>query len=105
MKIRVLYIPYVRYEETSPVIGHITAASFREAFLKMLTKVRMYTDDDDILAEEEELGRELTQDELLNIIDSQNGDGCDCIISIINEETEEVYFEDGPEYGFEEWYI
>ena len=103
IKIRVVYIPYMRYEEGPVTNGHITAKSFREAILAMLEKVRMYADEESILEREEELGRQLDQDELMDIIASENGDGCDYIASIMNEDTHEEYLGVCP--GLEEWTI
>lgn len=103
MKIKVVYIPYSRYEETAPKIGHITADSFREAIIKMLGKVLMYTEEETILEREEELGREMTQEELIDMLQAENGDGCDFITALINEDTDEVYLE--ADSGFEEWSI
>lgn len=103
IKIRIVYIPYARYIETATVIGHITADSFRDAIIKMLDKLRMYDDEDTILKREEKLGREMTQQELIDMLIEQNGDGCDFIISIMNETTGEKYLNTDP--GLEEWTI
>lgn len=103
IKIRVVYIPYARYVETATVIGHITAASFRDAIIKLLGKIGMYADEDTILDREEELGREMTQTELLDMLQAENGDGCDYIVSITDEDTGEKYLETYP--GLEEWSI
>lgn len=104
IKLRVVYTPYERYQETAPHIGHITATSFREAVLKMLTKVHMYMDKESVEEQEEELGRQLTQEEIIDLLVSENGDGCDCIHSLTNETTGEEYMED-TEPCFEEWEI
>ena len=104
IKLRVLYEPYPRYEVTVPKLGHITAKSFREAIIKMLSNVRMYDDEESILEREEELGRQMTQEELIDMLVSQNGDGCDYIIALENEDTKERYI-DSDDVGFEEWSI
>ena len=103
IKIRVVYIPYARYVDTATVIGHISAESFREAIIKMLGKIGMYADEDTVLEREQELGRELNQEELIDMLQAENGDGCDFIISIMNEDTGEKYLEADP--GLEEWTI
>lgn len=103
IRIKVVYIRYTRYCEGPTVIGHVTAKSFREAIIKMLSKVGMYDDEDTILEREEELGREMTQDELINLLNGQNGDGCDFIVSLMNEDTGEEYL--GADPGLEEWSI
>lgn len=102
IKLKVIYEPYARYEPTYPVIGHITAGSFREAIIKMLDKVRMYSDGDEILEQEEELGRQMTQDELIDLLNQQNGDGCDYITSLTNELTGETYITESV--PTDEWY-
>lgn len=104
IKLRVLYEPYQRYESVCPCIGHITADSFRQAIIKMLSRVRMYVDEEVILEREEQLGREMTQQEIIDMLYSENGDGCDYIISLTNEVTGEVYM-DGSNFGFKEWSI
>jgi hypothetical protein len=103
MKIRVVYIPYARYIETGVAIGHITAKSFRDAIIKMLSRVNMYQDKMSIMEREDELGRKLTQEELIDLLVAENGDGCDYIVSIMNEDTEEVYMSAQP--GLDEWSI
>lgn len=103
IKIRVVYIPYARYVDTATVIGHVNAESFRQAIIKLLNKIGMYADGETILEREEELGRVMTQEELIEMISAENGDGCDFIVSITNEQTGEVYLETDP--GLEEWEI
>lgn len=104
IKLKVVYVPYRRYEESAPNIGHITASSFREAIIKMLTRVRMYADKDTIEEYEEELGRQMTQEELVDMLVAENGDGCDFIVALTNETTGESYMA-ATEFGFEEWTI
>lgn len=102
VKLKVVYEPYERYEMSSPKIGHITAPTFREAIIKMLSRVSMYLDKESIEEQEKELGRELTQEELIDQLTSQNGDGCDYIFLLRSEITGEVYIKEfySP---FEEW--
>lgn len=104
IKLRVLYERYRRYEPMCPCIGHITSDSFRQAIIKMLSKVSMYANEEVILEREEQLGREMTQQEIIDMLYSENSDGCDYIISLTNEVTGEVYM-DGSNFGFEEWSI
>ena len=94
VKLQVVYEPYTRYEMSSPKIGHITASTFREAIIKMLSRVEMYLDEESIKEQEQALGRELTQEELLDELTQQNGDGCDFIFQLSNEETGEIYIKD-----------
>ena len=104
IKLKVLYEPYQRYEPGCPCIGHIKAGSFRQAVIKMLSRVKMYADEESILETEERLGRKMTQDEMIEMLYAENGDGCDYIISLVNEVTGEVYM-DSENLGFEEWSI
>lgn len=104
IKLKVIYVPYRRYEDAAPNIGHITASSFREAIVKMLTKVRMYADKVTIEEYEKELGRQMTQNELVDMLYAENGDGCDFIVALTNETTGESYMA-ATEFGFEEWTI
>lgn len=102
IKLKVVYEPYTRYDTPCPKAGRITAPTFREAIIKMLSKVNMYLEEDDIYAQEAELGRHLTQKEILDQLIEQNGDGCDFIFHLSNEETGETYIKD-PYDPFEEW--
>lgn len=104
IKLKVIYIPYRRYEDVLPNIGHITANSFREAIIKMLSIVGMYSDKNTIEAHEQEIGREMTQEELVDMLESENGDGCDFIITLMNETTGEEYIAQ-TEFGLGEWTI
>ena len=103
VRLKVVYEPYQRYEPGAPCVGHITADSFREALIKMLSRVRMYTDEDSIQEREEELDREMTPEEIINQLKIENGDGCDYIFSLSNEDTGEEYISETP--GFDEWFI
>lgn len=104
VKIRVVYIPYERYNVTAPAIGHIKADSLKEAVIKMLSKVRVYIDEDSIVEEEQALGRSFTAQEIINAILGLNGDGCDYIASIQNEDTGEEYLKE-EDVILNEWYI
>lgn len=103
IKLKVLYVPYKRYEDCAPCIGHITGDSFSQAIVKMLDRVRMYTDGEEILEREQELGRELTQEEIIELLVGQNGDGCDYIVCLENEVTGEKYIDEDT--GYEEWHM
>lgn len=103
IKLKVVYEHYARGESSTVAIGHITAPTFREAIIKMLSVIGMYLDEEGIKEREEELGREMTQEELIDELAMQNGDGCDYIMSLINETTGEIYME--AEDCFEHWSI
>lgn len=106
IKLKVVYEPYYRNETDAPTIsiGHITAPTFREAIIKMLSKVEAYINIGDVEVREDEMGREMTQEELIEALVQDEGDTfeCDCIISLTNEVTGEIYIE--PKL-FEEWTI
>ena len=102
IKLRVVYIPYVRYEGLNVCIGHIKASTLRSALLEMLNRINLYWDEESILElEEMEYQREITADEIIEVIQEYNGDGCDTIISILDEDTKQEYMKDNE---FEEWY-
>ena len=103
IKLKVVYEPYERFNQCGPKIGHITAPTFREAIIKMLSKVGMCLEEETLLEKEEELGREMTKEELIEALVEENGDGCDYIFSLTNETTGETYIE--ADEGFEEWSI
>lgn len=79
---------------------HASGDTFRLAILKLLGRIDIFVKD--LIEEnEEDLGRELTEDEVYDLIEDQSGYGCECIhflkdtvsgkvfISCIIEEQEE----------------
>lgn len=104
IKLRVVYLPYERYEDGNVNIGHIKAPTLRSALLEMLNRVNLYLDEESILEIEEEYGRELTADEIIREIQEQNGDGCDTILSILDENTKQEYINSQWIPKFKEWY-
>lgn len=106
MRIKVVYQRYERYQETPISEGHITAPDLRTAILALLDNIGMYVDSEEILELEEENGKKWTSEELIdNFICSVNGDGCDFIFNITNEETGEVIFNSNSEYEPVSWDI
>lgn len=106
MRIKVVYQRYERYQETPISEGHITAPDLRTAILALLDRIGMYADSEEILALEEEDGKKWTAEELIDKFISQvNGDGCDFIFNITNEETGEIIFNSNYDYEPVSWDI
>lgn len=106
MRIKVIYQRYERYRETTISEGHITAPDLRTAILALLDNIGMYVDSEEILELEEENGKKWTAEELIdNFILSVNGDGCDCVFNITNEETGEIIFNSSYDYEPASWDI
>ena len=104
MRIKVVYQRYERYQETPICEGHITAPDLRTAILALLDRIGMYVESEDVLALEEENGKKWTAEELIdNFICSVNGDGCDLVFNITNEETGEIIFNSDYDYEPESW--
>lgn len=77
MKFYVSFIGYVRYGQTEPCgVKVYEANSTKEMLKKVIDKHSYCLDDDD---------EDMTEEELLKHIESNNGDGCDCIVSIISD--------------------
>lgn len=106
MKIKVTYQKYERYQESIISEGHITAPDLRTAILALLDKIGMYIESEDVLEQEEENGKKWTAEELIdNFVCSVNGDGCDVVFNIKNEETGEIIFNSDYDYEPESWDI
>lgn len=106
VRIKVVYQRYERYQETPISEGHITAPDLRTAILALLDRIGMYADSEVVLELEEENGKKWTAEELIdNFICSVNGDGCDIVFNIKNEETGEIIFNSDYDYDPEFWDI
>ena len=106
VRIKVVYQRYERYQETPISEGHITAPDLRTAILALLDKIGMYADSEEILALEEENGKKWTAEELIDkFISRVNGDGCDFVFNITNEETGEIIFNLDYDYEPVSWDI
>lgn len=106
MRIKVVYQRYERYHETPISEGHITAPDLRTAILALLDNIGMYADSEVVLELEEENGKKWTAEELIDkFICSVNGDGCDIVFNIKNEETGEIIFNSDYDYDPEFWDI
>lgn len=106
VRIKVVYQRYERYQETPISEGHITAPDLRTAILALLDRIGMYADSEVVLELEEENGKKWTAEELIDKFISQvNGDGCDFVFNIKNEETGEIIFNSDYDYDPEFWDI
>ena len=106
IRIKVVYQRYERYQETPISEGHITAPDLRTAILALLDRIGMYADSEEILALEEEDGKKWTAEELIDkFISRVNGDGCDFVFNITNEETGEIIFNSNYDYEPVSWGI
>ena len=106
IRIKVVYQRYERYQETPISEGHITAPDLRTAILVLLDRIGMYADSEEILALEEENGKKWTAEELIDkFISRVNGDGCDFVFNITNEETGEIIFNSNYDYEPVSWDI
>ena len=106
IRIKVVYQRYERYQETPISEGHITAPDLRTAILALLDEIGMYADSEEILALEEENGKKWTAEELIDkFISRVNGDGCDFVFNITNEETGEIIFNSNYDYEPVSWDI
>lgn len=106
VRIKVVYQRYERYQETPISEGHITAPDLRTAILALLDRIGMYADSEEILALEEEDGKKWTAEDLIDkFISRVNGDGCDFVFNITNEETGEIIFNSNYDYEPVSWDI
>ena len=106
VRIKVLYQTYTRYQEMPISEGHITAPDLRTAILALLDRIGMYADSEVVLELEEENGKKWTAEELIDkFICSVNGDGCDFVFNIKNEETGEIIFNSDYDYDPVSWDI
>ena len=106
MRIKVIYQTYTRYQEMPISEGHITAPDLRTAILALLDKIGMYADSEVVLELEEENGKKWTAEELIDkFISPVNGDGCDFVFNIKNEETGEIIFNSDYDYEPVSWDI
>lgn len=106
MRIKVVYQRYERYQETPISEGHITAPDLRTAILALLDRIGMYADSEEILALEEENGKKWAAEELIDkFISRVNGDGCDCVFNITDEETGKIIFNSSYDYDPVSWDI
>ena len=91
-KYRIKFEPYERYTSSGVKTATFTAPNLFEALCKVCDKLLLYFNREDI----EEEG--YTVEDILNRLHSENGDGCDFIISIENISTGKTIFDDSESY-------
>ena len=99
MRLYMEYYPYERYTETPLKRVRITGADLRECLIKMVRNMGwgLYLSVETI--EEENM----TPEDIIESLKSTNGDGCDFINRLKNEDTGEVYIDEGWVDEEEDW--
>lgn len=97
VKLKVEYYPYDRYSSTGLKRATVSGEGLRYALANMVDHMLLYLDSDQIYDED------MTADEIIQSIESSNGDGCDYIISLINLNTGETLIEAPDDYDDEDW--
>lgn len=98
VKLYVEYYPYERYGGGKKKKVNITGTDLRDALYKMVSKLMLYLYPEDIEDDD------MTAEEILESIESSNGDGCDYITKLENKTTGELLlsgFDEDDE--IEEW--
>lgn len=98
-KLRVKFEPYDRYESHPIKTATVSGETLLDALCKMVDRMALYITSEDIIDEG------YTAQEVIDSIDSSNGDGCDFIILLENLTTGEVLMDwrDGYEEEEESW--
>lgn len=98
VKLYVEYYPYERYGGGKKKKVNITGTDLRDALYKMVSNMRLYLYPEDIEDDD------MTAEEILESIESSNGDGCDYITKLENKTTGELLLSGFDEDdGIEEW--
>ena len=97
VKLWVEFYPYERYTQTSRKTATVSGRDLLHALKKMVDRMRLYIDSDDI----EDYG--WTAQQVIDNIQSSNGDGCDYIVILKDINTDEVYIEAFDEMETEDW--
>lgn len=98
VELYIVYEPYERYGHSPMKRATIKGKSMLEALKKMVGKLGLYFDVEDIEYDE------MQPSEILDRIESENGDGCDAIFELKNKATGEVYIQlEGAMDEDEEW--
>lgn len=113
MKIKIDYEIYDRIGGNFNSIT-ISGKTLRSCLLSAFDKLQLYSDANDIIEEETEEGKKYSDDELLDILIEQSGDGSDYIFTIKDLDTGKILYTDGgpdedtdefeSEYDDEEYY-
>lgn len=88
VRLHLEYEPYLRYERAGRRKANVTAPTLLEALKNMVDNLGLYLSVDEI----EEEG--YSPEQIIESIQSTNGDGCDYIIILKNVTTGEVYIDD-----------
>lgn len=97
VKLRVTFYPYERYTSTSKKTATVSGSDLLEALSKMVDRMGLYITSEDIV------GQNMTAEDVIDEIESSNGDGCDYIVSLVNVNTGEVLIEAWDEEDEEDW--
>lgn len=97
VRLYVEFYPYERYTQTSRKTATVSGRDLLHALKKMVDRMRLYIDSDAI----EDYG--WTAEQVIDNIQSSNGDGCDYIVILKDINTDEVYIEAFDEMETEDW--
>lgn len=96
VKLKVEFYPYERYESTGLRRATISGKDLRSALLKMVDRLGLY------LTKEEAEEEGYTAEEIIDRIQSENGDGCDYITYLADTNSGTVYIQEDYEEE-EDW--
>ena len=89
---------YGRYGDGGEIItAKVSGKDLRHALMRMVDKMRLYIDSDDIKE------KNLTAEQILDSISESNGDGCDMIYLLKNLTTNEVLIDCSDCYEEQDW--
>lgn len=114
MKIKIDYEKYNPFKGPSFASITLNGKTLRSCLLSAFDKLQLYSDANDIIEEENGEGKKYSDDELLDILIEQSGDGADYIFTIKDLDTGKILYTDGgpdedtdefeSEYDDEEYY-
>ncbi len=96
VKLKVEFYPYERYENSGLKRATISGKDLRSALLKMIDRLGLY------LTKEEAEEEGYTAEEIIDRIESENGDGCDYITYLADTNSGTVYIKEDYEEE-EDW--
>lgn len=99
VKLHVEYEPYDRYTQNPIKKANITAPTLREALAKMVDKMTLYLEPDEVMDVEEFP----TENDIIERISESNGDGCDFIYLLKDSNDGFIYIDEGMDNEEEEW--
>ena len=96
VKLKVQFYPYERYRGGSGIkSATVSGPDLLSALKKMVDRMNLYITSEEIDDEE------MSAEEVIERIESENGDGCDLIILLKNLVTGETYISEG--YEEDDW--